>query len=1081
MNPEAPMPENDAAGLEQSAPFATRTEAALESKQNQGSKKLTAWLAGHLGRFAIESNRAPMSQPETKHQECPIEQPLSTGAGQPLNHSGLVYSQLPPNSTIMKKLTARLALVTLVALTTTNALAALVAYEPFNYTIGASTTPTTATGTPTQTTGGGFASSYQGGGNTAVAGLTYTGLGVNGNALKQTASYSGVNLSSPVSSGTIYVSFLFNMAVNPGGNRVGLEMNTGGNGMFVGFTAPYSATQGFWGVNQQTGYNDNGGNEFQYPSANITYGTTYFCVVKLVDAGANWNGSIWINPTANTSTETPASPDGTFTVPKFTISACSIVNPNGGDFLFDELRLGTTWSDAVSYTAPTALNVSITSPSNGSTQGNYFTINATASISPGTITNVSFFDGATLLSSSGSQPYSCNANLIAGAHTLTAIAYANSNSVPVTATNSISITVTDTPPLVVYEPFNYTLGGINNGTAATGSGLSGNWTFANNTSDSIVAGLAYPNLPTANNALKQTQAGARSLVNFVSPAGGGTKYFSFLFKNNVVSGGESIGAFLVGSGANSLFVGFQGGYSGTQARFGLGSILTANGTAASAATMWNTVPVTSTATNLIVVRIDFNTSGANDTVSLWINPLAGTNAPGAVADVVDSSHDVGTISGFGLNVEGGYSPTVDELRAGDTYGSVVGAPNPTVVTTVALSTNLASTVSWTAQSTNVYQPQSSPDNSTWSNVGSQINGNTTTSIVDPANAAYYQVLEYYPVTTEVVANGGFDYDTGLSPDTAQNWNSLQSQPPVWINTDGHAANGCMDLAVTNITATPNGSELQQNTLMQGNPVTPGASYNLSLWAKQISSGVSYVQQYNVQWLGSGSVFLGQSGFVNFTGGNGTWAHITQNGIVAPAGAVTALIQIIGSTGAVLGGYGEVLVDDVSLTETAFTGGPNVLAPTVQRQMTFVASILTNGVPAIDATGTVNFKTNNLQLSVNAVAAGVANSAGTSINPPYTVTAIYSGDNTYLGSTGTLTVGGSLPNPCTLTNSVVGNTLHLTWPAGQGWRLEDQTNSLSTGLNPNPGAWFTVPGASDGSHSVVINPSNPAVFFRLVSP
>src|SRR5215471_258350 len=104
----------------------------------------------------------------------------------------------------MKKLTACIAIVNLIALAAMNSSAALVAYEPFNYTIGASTTPTTATGSPTQTTGGGFLNSYQGGGNTAVAGLTYTGLAVNGNALQQAGSYSGVNLSNPVSSGTIY-------------------------------------------------------------------------------------------------------------------------------------------------------------------------------------------------------------------------------------------------------------------------------------------------------------------------------------------------------------------------------------------------------------------------------------------------------------------------------------------------------------------------------------------------------------------------------------------------------------------------------------------------------------------------------------------------------------------------------------------------------------------------------------------------------------------------------------------------------------------------------------------------------------
>jgi hypothetical protein len=72
-------------------------------------------------------------------------------------------------------------------------------------------------------------------------------------------------------------------------------------------------------------------------------------------------------------------------------------------------------------------------------------------------------------------------------------------------------------------------------------------------------------------------------------------------------------------------------------------------------------------------------------------------------------------------------------------------------------------------------------------------------------------------------------------------------------------------------------------------------------------------------------------------------------------------------------------------------------------------------------------------------------------------------------------------PGTLTNSVSGSTLTFTWPAGEGWRLVGQTNSLSTGLNPATNAWFDVPGGIDGSNSIVIDPSRPATFYRLVYP
>jgi fibronectin-binding autotransporter adhesin len=72
---------------------------------------------------------------------------------------------------------------------------------------------------------------------------------------------------------------------------------------------------------------------------------------------------------------------------------------------------------------------------------------------------------------------------------------------------------------------------------------------------------------------------------------------------------------------------------------------------------------------------------------------------------------------------------------------------------------------------------------------------------------------------------------------------------------------------------------------------------------------------------------------------------------------------------------------------------------------------------------------------------------------------------------------SQPLPTIITNTFNGTTLTLNWPAGQGWRLEVQTNSLGSGLNTN---WSNVTGATPPLN-VTPNAANGTVFYRLVWP
>ena len=69
-------------------------------------------------------------------------------------------------------------------------------------------------------------------------------------------------------------------------------------------------------------------------------------------------------------------------------------------------------------------------------------------------------------------------------------------------------------------------------------------------------------------------------------------------------------------------------------------------------------------------------------------------------------------------------------------------------------------------------------------------------------------------------------------------------------------------------------------------------------------------------------------------------------------------------------------------------------------------------------------------------------------------------------------------PSVITNSVSGNILSLSWPAGQGWKLQMQTNSLATGLGTN---WVYVTDGTLSSTNVTIDQTKSTVFYRLVYP
>jgi autotransporter-associated beta strand protein len=204
------------------------------------------------------------------------------------------------------------------------------------------------------------------------------------------------------------------------------------------------------------------------------------------------------------------------------------------------------------------------------------------------------------------------------------------------------------------------------------------------------------------------------------------------------------------------------------------------------------------------------------------------------------------------------------------------------------------------------------------------------------------------------------------------------------------------------------------------------------------------------------------GSLQVLSGNGTVkGSLTNNGTLAPGESVGNL-TVTANVALGLPGNTVMEVNNATHTNDLLTvGGTLVYGGTL---------LLTN------VSGTLY--TNNQVLKLFSAAGGYTGSFTNIVFPGPT-----SYDATALTLDGTVRVVSVIPTtPTNLAFAVVsgGTGLQLTWPASYtGWRLQSQTNSLSTGLTSG---WHDVAGATGTNQMTFpMNPANPTVFFRLTYP
>ena len=227
---------------------------------------------------------------------------------------------------------------------------------------------------------------------------------------------------------------------------------------------------------------------------------------------------------------------------------------------------------------------------------------------------------------------------------------------------------------------------------------------------------------------------------------------------------------------------------------------------------------------------------------------------------------------------------------------------------------LGSQVSWTADSERSYQPQESPNGSTWSNLGGQVNGNTPDSVFDSSPAPFYRVQETYTGGTNGVVNSGIEIADGGTGTGAQAWLSAGGGGAIATvtrtNLDPHT--GSMEL---DIEAQGNGVSGPGPVALQNDVPIEAGAVAFSFYAKAALSSGGANPQYQVLWFDAASNPLGGSGFTSFSSTLGSSYTKQTAALTAPTNTAKAQIQFLLAGGAGVGDHWLVRIDDVSLRNT----------------------------------------------------------------------------------------------------------------------------------------------------------------------
>jgi autotransporter-associated beta strand protein len=328
-----------------------------------------------------------------------------------------------------------------------------------------------------------------------------------------------------------------------------------------------------------------------------------------------------------------------------------------------------------------------------------------------------------------------------------------------------------------------------------------------------------------------------------------------------------------------------------------------------------------------------------------------------------------------------------------------------------------------------------------------------------------------------------------------------SAPYVSVATSSGAGSNAMAIAiitngmVTNVVITSPGQgyvagDVVNFNFLGGAAASPAPTFAYTLTAADLSGNA-----------GGGLVKQG-AGMLNLSGTN-TYTGVTlvANGTLSVLGALQGVGAVTVNSGARLSGNGS-----IAGSVTVNSGG--TLAPGTNA----IGALTVNGVLSLQSGATHYARLNKTAGACDAVRgltqvqyAGtltLTNLAGAlAANDSFKLfdAAAYSGsfsaivpatpgaglvwDLSHLAVDGTVRVASGVDlTPISFTAVVSNGALNLSWPASHtGWRLQAQTNPISVGLSSNWYPWNVTDVTLTNAVAIPLNPANPSVFFRLVSP